>query len=68
MKYHTLPPTITVDQYAAITGVSKRTVHNLIKNGQIASMKVGRSRRILTKPLLEHIDADTLLDYLNDIA
>ena len=68
MKYKTVPPTISVNQYAGVEGVSKRTVHNLIKRGEVESVKVGRSRRILTKPLLEHIDADTLLSFLNATA
>ena len=68
MKYHTLPPTVSVKQCAGVKGVSERTIHTLIKNGEIESIKVGRSRRILTKPLLEEFDADTLLDYLNGIA
>ena len=70
MKYHTLPPTITVDQYAAIIGVSRRTVFNLIKCGEVKSMKIGRSRRISTQSLIERLglDPNLVLNYLNDIA
>lgn len=68
MKYKTVPPTISVNQYTGVTGIKKRTLFNLIKSGEVESMKIGHSRRILTKPLLEHIDADTLLAYLNATA
>ena len=69
MKYHTLPPTITVNECAAIVSVTRRTVYNLIKNGEIKTVKIGRSRRVLTNPLIKRygLDADVVLEYLNAI-
>jgi excisionase family DNA binding protein len=67
MKYQCLPVATSVAVTAGVTDLSERTIHNLIKKGEIASTKIGRSRRILVKPLIEryNLDPDAVLDYLN---
>ena len=40
------PDALTVDEVIAILRVSRKTVYELIKNGRIKAVKVGRSHRI----------------------
>lgn len=37
---------LTVPQVAATLGVSRVTVYGLFKEGQLASLKIGKSRRV----------------------
>ena len=68
MKYRTLPVLLNIEEAALIVGVSRRTINNLITSGEIRSTKIGRSRRIPTQPLLEHLglDPNLVLDFLNN--
>ena len=39
------PRMLNTEQAAAYLGISKKTVYNLTKNGQIISCKIGNSRK-----------------------
>ena len=49
------PPVLSVDEVAAILGVTGKTIRHLTKAGEIGSIKVGR---------LIRIPKDRLIDYL----
>lgn len=70
MKYKVLPPTISRNETVALTGIKLRTICNLIADGTIPSTKIGKSRRIHTRALLDkyNLDADLALATLNAIA
>lgn len=43
---------------AAVLGMSRSTIYELMASGEIPSIKVaGRSRRIATKDLVDYVDA-----------
>lgn len=50
-------PLLTVRDAAKILKVSNRTVHQLIADGQLPSVKLVRSRRIRPEDLREFIDS-----------
>ena len=47
------PLLLTIDQGAAALAVSSRTIENLIRRGDLASLRIGRARR-LTRSALTH--------------
>lgn len=49
------PLLLTVDQAAARLQVSRWTVYNLIRSRELASVTIGRSRRISEAALLDYI-------------
>ncbi len=53
---HTVPPILlTVDQVAARLQVSRWTVYNLIRSRELASVTIGRSRRISEAAVHDYI-------------
>ena len=50
------PDALTVDEVIAILRVSRKTVYELIKNGRIKAVKVGRSHRIAKENLIEFLN------------
>lgn len=68
--YKTLPPTVSRNETVALTGIGLRTICTLISSGEIPSTKIGKSRRIHTRALLDkyNLDADLALATLNAIA
>ena len=53
-----LPMLFTVEQVAQILGIGRSTVFQLIKNDQIESIRLGRSRRI---------PVDAMQNYVNEL-
>lgn len=49
------PDALTVDEVIAILRVSRKTVYELIKDGRIKAVKVGRSHRIAKENLIEFL-------------
>lgn len=50
------PDALTVDEVIAILRVSRKTVYELIKDGHIKAVKVGRSHRIAKENLIEFLN------------
>ena len=50
------PDALTVDEVIAILRVSRKTVYELIKDGHIKAVKVGRSHRIVKQNLIEFLN------------
>ena len=50
------PDALTVDEVIAILRVSRKTVYELIKDGRIKAVKVGRSHRIAKENLIEFLN------------
>jgi excisionase family DNA binding protein len=52
-----MPPTLllTVEQTAAELHIARRRVFELIRHGQLVSVKIGRSRRIRSADLAEDV-------------
>jgi excisionase family DNA binding protein len=46
---------LTVEQTAAELHIARRRVFELIRNGQLASVKIGTSRRIRSADLAEYV-------------
>jgi excisionase family DNA binding protein len=46
---------LTVEQTAAELHIARRRVFELIRDGQLASVKIGRSRRIRSADLAEYV-------------
>jgi excisionase family DNA binding protein len=47
---------LTIDQAAALLSVSTRTVENLIRLGQLDSVRVGRCRRVTRVAVVAYVD------------
>ena len=52
----------SVEEAAAIIGISRRTVYELLRTGQLRSVKIG-SRR-----LIRHTDLERFIDELDAVA
>ena len=52
------PPVMSVDDVAEILGVAPRTVRELIKQGAISCIKVGRLIRIPKDRLVNYLESD----------
>lgn len=50
------PPVLSVDDAAQILGITPKTVRNLIKNGEIASIKVGQLIKVPKDRLVEYLE------------
>lgn len=48
-----IPPTLTMEQVARYLGIGRTRVFHLVKNGELGSYKMGRSRRVRRADLLE---------------
>lgn len=51
-----LPMLFTVEQVAQILGIGRSTVFKLIKQNQIESIRLGRSRRIPVDAMQSYVD------------
>jgi excisionase family DNA binding protein len=49
------PDVLDVPQLSEFLGVSKKTVYSLLKDGEIASVKVGRSYRVPKVFILKYL-------------
>lgn len=56
MDYNNLPLILTVDQLADILSIGRNTAYDLVRSGQIRSVRVGRQIRI---------PRDALIDFLS---
>lgn len=48
----------TLEEVAAILGVSVRTMHTYVKTGKIKAVKIGGSWKVSTKNLQQFIDGE----------
>ena len=53
----TTPILLTLKEVAAVTHLSETTVKNLIRRGELASVKIGASRRVHIRALDEFIES-----------
>jgi excisionase family DNA binding protein len=51
-----LPILYTPKQAASVLGISRSTVYNLLKGGQLGSVHIGRSRRIAQAHMTRYIE------------
>lgn len=51
------PRLLTADEAAAMLGISKRTVYELMSRGHLHSVTIGRSRRIKLTDLEQYVDS-----------
>ena len=51
-----LPILYTPKQAAGVLGISRSTVYNLLKDGQLGSIHIGRSRRIAQVHMTRYIE------------
>ena len=52
---HELPVTLRVEDLMPILGIGRNTAYQLIRSGQIRSVRIGRQIRIPRKTLLEFL-------------
>ena len=52
---HELPVTLRVKDLMAILGIGRNTAYELIRSGQIRSVRIGRQIRISREALLEFL-------------
>lgn len=53
---HELPMTLRVGDLMPILGIGRNTAYELIRSGQIRSVRIGRQIRIPREALLEFLD------------
>ena len=53
---HELPVTLRVEDLMPILGIGRNTAYELIRSGQIRSVRIGRQIRIPRDALLEFLD------------
>lgn len=51
-----LPILYTPKQAASVLGISRSTLYNLLKEGHLGSIHIGRSRRIAQEHMTKYID------------
>lgn len=51
-------PTLTVDQVAAILGISRASAYNAVRDGQIPSIELGRRKLVPTAALRSMLGLD----------
>ena len=51
-----LPILYTPKQAAGVLGISRSTVYNLLKDGHLGSIHIGRSRRIAQSHMTRYIE------------
>lgn len=59
-KYHSfeeLPLTLRVEDLMLILGIGRNTAYELVRSGQIRSVKVGRQLRIPKQCLIDYLTA-----------
>ena len=53
---HGLPMTLRVEDLMPVLGIGRNTAYELIRSGQIRSVRIGRQIRIPREALLEFLD------------
>ena len=53
---HGLPMTLRVEDLMPLLGIGRNTAYQLIRSGQIRSVRIGRQIRIPREALLEFLD------------
>ena len=53
---HELPVTLRVEDLMPLLGIGRNTAYELIRSGQIRSVRIGRQIRIPREALLEFLD------------
>ena len=53
---HDLPMTLRVEELMPILGIGRNTAYELIRSGQIRSIRIGRQNRIPRDALLEFLN------------
>ena len=53
---HEVPVTLRVEDLMPLLGIGRKTAYELIRSGQIRSIRVGRQIRIPREALLEFLD------------
>ena len=53
---HELPVTLRVEDLMPLLGIGRNTAYQLIRSGQIRSVRIGRQIRIPREALLEFLD------------
>ena len=59
---HELPVTLRVEDLMPLLGIGRNTAYELIRSGQIRSVRIGRQIRIPREALLELLDGGVLND------
>ena len=54
--YHSLPPTLTVEEMAAILRIGRNAAYALVKSGKIRCVHAGRSIRIPRNALKQFLE------------
>lgn len=55
MDISTPPPTLSVNESAALLGVSRWAVYDAVTRGEIDAVRVGSRIRVATRPLLARL-------------
>lgn len=53
------PDVMNIEQMCEVLGISTKTGYRLLKEGQIESLKVGRSYRITKVKILQYLNIDS---------
>lgn len=56
-SYDELPLTLRVEDLMPILGIGRNTAYELVRSGQIFSVKVGRQLRIPKQALIDYLSA-----------
>ena len=59
-SYSTLPLTLRVEELMPVLGIGRNTAYELVRSGQIRSVRVGRQLRIPKDALLEFLSKQSL--------
>lgn len=59
-SYSALPLTLRVEELMPVLGIGRNTAYELVRSGQIRSIRVGRQLRIPKDALLEFLSKESL--------
>lgn len=57
IAFESLPPILTVMEMASVLRIGRNAAYQLVKNGNIQSIRVGRSIRIPRKALMQFVES-----------
>lgn len=57
-KYDQLPDVLTVEELCAFLKISPNTAYELIRQGDLPSIRIGRSIRIPKRALIKKLEGD----------
>ena len=57
-SFEDLPLTLRVEDLMPILGIGRNTAYELVRSGQIRSVRVGRQLRVLTDAVVEFLACD----------